>query len=120
MLVRRPLRLRYSLYHSLVASVVVAWVRAVWASRCSCCSCCSMSFCTILFIMIRAFLAACGGERKKEICGDTPAKDSVLCTPGFVKEVFGFTSHPGKGFRPLHSWFCERSLWLYLTPRQRI
>src|SRR6266567_332102 len=97
MLVRRPLRLRYSLYHSLVASVVVAWVRAVWASRCSCCS---MSFCTILFIMIRAFLAACGGERKKEICGDTP--------------------HPGKGLRPLHSWFCERSLWLYLTPRQRI
>src|SRR6266566_729727 len=109
MLVRRPLRLRYSLYHSLVASVVVAWVRAVWASRCSCCSCCSMSFCTILFIMIRAFLAACGGERKKEICG------SPLLHPPDAR-----APHPGKGLRPLHSWFCERSLWLYLTPRQRI
>src|SRR5439155_3321206 len=85
--VRRPLRLRYSLYHSLVASVVVAWVRAVWASCCSCCSCCSMSCCTILFIMIRAFLAA-GGERKKEICGDTPL--------------------PGKGLRPLHSCLTIR------------
>jgi hypothetical protein len=52
------------------------------------------------------FLAACGGERKKKFVGTphTPAKDFVLCTAVFEKEVFGFTSLPGKGLRPLHSW----------------
>src|SRR6266568_8334555 len=105
MLVRRPLRLRYSLYHSLVASVVVAWVRAVWASRCSCCSCCSMSFCTILFIMIRAFLAACGGERKKEICG------SPLLHPPDAR-----APHPGKGLRPLHSKLGISATQLLILP----
>jgi hypothetical protein len=48
--------------------------------------------------VILAFLAACGGENKKNVVGTphTPAKDCVLCTPALEKEDFGFTSLPEK------------------------
>jgi hypothetical protein len=42
------------------------------------------SFPVILFI----FIAAAGGDKKKNFCGDTAAKSFALCTPenAFVKE----------------------------------